>query len=167
MDTIQYKTDPDKLTIILPIKRNWLLLTVLTIALIVWIGMTISIFVFLFQEWRGWILSVMLVVWLFIWYFVGRTLWDRWKYYAADQEHLYFEKDILILHRQAFVFSITDGYDRQYVKPLHINEQTQSLSFAYGSRRIDFGYNISQEEIPTLIKTANQFYFPNWDDDEE
>ncbi|MCA9875774.1 MAG: hypothetical protein KC441_19015, partial [Anaerolineales bacterium] len=91
--TLQDK--PEWLKIVLPVKRNWLLLAIFSLALLVWVGMTVWMLIFLVRDVImpgprfAFLLSIVVLLWLVLWYFVGRSVARRWQYFAADREILF------------------------------------------------------------------------------
>jgi hypothetical protein len=172
--TFREQEAEERLKITLPIERdwqNWLFLVLLTASLIVWVAMIIIILSFLFRdvlpnrERYTFVLTVMLLVWLLLWYYLGRTVWNRWQYHAANREILFINDAVLIVRRPVSILGVTDAYDMQHVNPFYYSEEHECPAFTYGSQRIYFGQHLAEKEARALISVLNRRFFPYHDED--
>ena len=171
---IQVEQTPDRLKIILPTKRNWPLLLLLSLLLVVWlVGMVWGI-IFTIRDAAlsgqrfAFIFTILLLIWLYLWYRVGKLLWKQWQFYAADREILFFEGERLIIRRPVSILGITDAYDMNHVSPFYMSKRHNCPAFDYGHRRFYFGQGLKKGETATeLVQALNELYFPHTDDDEE
>lgn len=173
IDNLTFVENEEQLKITLPLSRNWLLFTLFTISLLVWIGMVVIVVVFLVrdvlpqQERYTVVLTIMMLVWLLVWYYLGRVVWNRWQYYTADREILFVDKNALIIRRPVSILGITDAYNMQYVNPFFYNHEHHCLSFEYGSRRIYFGQQLVEADAQQLSTYLNHRFFPYYDDESD
>ncbi|MCZ7671129.1 MAG: hypothetical protein M5U34_30285 [Chloroflexi bacterium] len=61
--------------------------------------------------------SIILLIWVAIWLWLGKLVWQRWQYYAAGREIMFINKDRLILRRPVTIWGLTDAFDMAYVQP--------------------------------------------------
>ncbi|RMG96624.1 MAG: hypothetical protein D6706_10010 [Chloroflexi bacterium] len=166
LENITFEEFTGRLKVVIPTRRNWFLIVLFTVALIVWVAMLLGVVVAMFRERYGFLLSLILLVWLFIWYrYVGRILWNRWQYYMADREVLLIEKDVLTVFRPVALWGLADAYDMKYVSPFYYNEKHHCAAFDYGSRRVYFGFHLPELEVRQLVRALNGRYFPHADFD--
>ncbi len=163
----------ERLKVTIPLQRNWLLFGLFTISVVVWVVMAIIVLVYIFRnvlpdrERYTFVLTVMLIVWLVLWYYIGRSVWKQWQYYTANREILFINKDVLIVRRPVSILGITDAYDMQYVTPFYFDEKHNCLAFNYGSQRIYFAQTLAESSARSLIRYLNGRFFPHFDDDED
>ncbi|MCB8985486.1 MAG: hypothetical protein H6659_16780 [Ardenticatenaceae bacterium] len=167
--TLQDK--PEWLKIVLPVKRNWLLLAIFSLALLVWVGMTVWMLIFLVRDVImpgprfAFLLSIVVLLWLVLWYFVGRSVARRWQYFAADREILFINKERLIIRRPVSIWGQTEAFDMNHVRPFYFSDKHQCPAFDYGSQKVYLGLSLTQDEAKRLIKTLNTLYFRAYDGD--
>jgi len=157
------------LKVVLPVRRNWLLLAVFSVALVVWVVMTGWMLVFLIRDVIlsgarfAFILGAIVVLWLVVWYFVGRSLGRRWQYFAAGREILFINKERLIIRRPVSILGSTEAFDMSHVRPFYMSEKHHCPTFDYGSQKVYLGTSLTQDEADRLIKTLNTLYFRGYD----
>jgi hypothetical protein len=169
--TIQLEETPKRLKITWPVKRPWLLLALFSIALIVWLVMLIGMSIYLVRDVMGagerftFVFSIMLILWLLVWFWLGRILSRRWQYAVANREIMFINKQELIIRRPVSIFGLTDAYDMSHVSPFYFSEKLNCPVFDYGFQHIYFGQSLPQNEAMTLIEMLNGRFFPHMDDD--
>jgi len=166
-----FEENDERLKVTIPLKRNWLLFGLFTLCMIVWVAMVVIIVTFIFRdvlpnrERYTFSLTAMMVVWLIIWYYLGRVLWGRWQYYTATREILFINAETLVVRRPVSILGITNAYDMQYVNSFYYNDEHHCPTFDYGSQRVYFGQELSEVDARAMMRYLNGRFFPN-DDDE-
>ena len=169
--TIQIEENSERLKIIWPLQRPWLLFGLFSLTLVVWLVMLVGMSIYLVRdvvqagERFTFVFSVMIIVWLLVWVWFGRVLSKRWQYVAANREIMFINKKQLIIRRPVSIFGITDAYDMQHVSPFYLSEKHNCPVFDYGFQYINFGRDLPQSEARALIEMLNDRFFPNWNDD--
>lgn len=170
---IQIEQTPERLKVVLPIKRRWGLLLLFTALVLIWVtgliwGIKYTIWdIALSGERFAFWFTLMLLAWLFIWYRLGKIVWKQWQYYTANREILFIDQETLTVRRPVSFMGITDAYDMEHVTPFYFYDEKNCLAFAYGSQRIDFGYDLNPETAHKLAMALNEIYFPPLDDEDE
>lgn len=170
---ITLEDKPEWLKVVLPVKRNWPLLVLFSALLLLWVVMAVGMIIFLIRDViigsprSAFVLGVIVLVWLVIWYYVGRAVSRRWQYYTADREILFINKERLIIRRPVWLWGLTEAFDMSYVRPFYISEKHHCPTFDYGNQKVYFGTSLVDEEAQRLIKTLNTLYFRNYDPDFE
>jgi len=162
---VHFEQLPDRLKVVLPVKRQpgWLVL--FSLLLIIWLvglvwGIVFTVRDVAFSGERFAIaFTVMLLVWLYIWYRLGRILWQQWQYYAAGREILFFEKERLTIRRPVSILGLTDAYDMSYVSPFYYDAEESTPGFSYGNRRVYFGRGLDKASAEVLVAALNERYF--------
>jgi hypothetical protein len=106
-----------------------------------------------------WIL--ILVVWAYVWYRLGRNIWRYFRYYAATNEILYIDENILIVQRPFALAGVTDGYDMEHVGPFFYHKKYEGIAFEYGSRAGVFGQGLAKGPARQLARLLNRQFFPS------
>lgn len=169
---VHFEQTPDRLKVVLPIKRKWVWFILFTVLMILWVIGLIWAVVFIIRdvafsgERFAFTFTVMLLVWLYIWYRLGKLLWHQWQYYTADREILFLEKERLMIRRPVSLLGITDAYDMNHVSPFFYSDEQQCPGFEYGHRRVYFGCDLSQAEGNQLVKAINKLYFSRDDEND-
>lgn len=170
---VHFEQTPDKVKAVLPTQRKPLWLLTYTILLFVWTAGLIWGIVFTIRdvafsgERFAVVFTIMLLIWLYIWYRLGRILWQQWQYYAARREILFIEPDRLIIRKPVSILGITEAYDIDHVSPFYYAEEESCSGFKYGSRRIYFARGIDELSAKLLVETLNDICFENEFNDEE
>ncbi|MFQ5645174.1 MAG: hypothetical protein ACE5FQ_15970, partial [Thiogranum sp.] len=162
---IELEKSPERLKVVLPVSRNWLFFSLFSVCLLVWIAMLVGIVAAMLREHYGFVLNVMLLVWLVVWLWFGRVLWRRWQYYAAGREILFIYEKKLIIRRPVSILGPTDVYDMGHVSPFYMSEKHHCPVFDYGFQHVYFGHSLNAEETEELINILNSSYFPGAIDD--
>lgn len=166
---ITLEDQPDWLKIVMPIRRNWLLLLMFSAALLVWLLFLAGMALFLIRdvmragERFTFAFSIILLIWMAIWLWLGKLVWRRWQYYAAGREIMFINKERLILRRPVTIWGLTDAFDMAYVRPFYVSEKHHCPTFDYGSQKVYFGVDLTAQESTQLIKTLNTLYFRGYD----
>jgi len=157
----------ERLKITIPIKVQWLLLAIYSIALMAWFTMIVVILTYLIQgRSSGAVLTSLLLAWLLAWMLLGRFLWNRWQYHAATRELLFIETDRLVHRRPVSIFGITTTYDWEYVSPFYFSDKHSCPAFDYAYMHVYFGRSMERREAESLVKLLNSSYFPDHDSDD-
>jgi hypothetical protein len=169
---VHFEQTPERIKIVLPAQRQPLWLVVYTILLVIWLGGSIWGIVFTIRdvalsgERYAIVFTIMLLIWLYIWYRLGRLLWQQWQTFAARREILFIEADRFIIRRPVSVLGITDAFDMDHVSRFYYSEEESCPGFDYGSSRIYFGRGLEEPSARLLIKTLNEIGFDDTEDDE-
>lgn len=170
---INLKDQPDWLKVMMPVKRNWVLFAVFSAALLVWLVFIIGMVIFLIRdvimarERFVFAFSMILLIWLALWWWLGKIVWRRWQYYAAGREILFINKERLLIRRPVSIWGLTDAYDMAYIRPFYISKRHHCPTFEYGSQKVYFGLSLRDGEATSLVKTLNSLYFPGYDPDDD
>lgn len=167
---VTFDDQPEWLKVVLPLHRNWPMLILFSLALLAWIVMAGWMVVFLVRDVMmggqrfAFVLGVIVLIWLVIWYFVGRMVSRRWQYYAATREILFVNKERLIMRRPVAFWGLTEAFDMVHVRPFYISDRHDCPTFDYGNQKIYFGMNLTDEEAQAMVKRLNILYFRAYDD---
>ncbi len=165
IDGIEIEEDAERLKIVWPVARNWLLFALFSTSMIVWIVLLAGMAAAIFRGQYGFLLTTMLVIWLLIWAWFGRVLWARWQYVAATREILFIDEARLIIRRPVSILGMTDAYDMTHVSPFYISDKFHCIAFDYGFQRVCFGQSVPDESAQKLVQALNGRFFPHADDD--
>ncbi len=163
--SVTYEETGDRLKVTIPIKRNWIYFLLFSVLLIFWVVGLIWGIIFTVRdvafsgEGYAFVFTMMLLIWLYIWFRLGKILWRLWQHYAASREILFIDKERLIIRRPVSLLGITDAYDREYLSPFIFSEKHESPGFDYGNKRVYFAEDLDQEPAKALVKFLNQRYF--------
>ena len=171
IDDVIFEESEDRLKIVIPLKRRWPYLLIYSILLLLWFGMLIYGLIYTWQiafsgERFAFAFAVMLVIFLFVLYRLGKVIWRQWQYYVANREILFLYEDHMIVRRPVSLFGITTGYDREYVRPFYFDEKRNSAAFEYGHLYVLIGQTLERLEAEKLIGFLNGRYFPDYEDDD-
>ena len=170
---ITLEDQPEWLKIVMPIKRNWLLFVVFSAALVVWLAFVVGMVLFLIRdvimagERFAFAFAVILLIWLAIWLWVGKIVWRRWQYYAANREIMFINQERLILRRPVSIWGLTDAFAMEHVRPFTVSQRHSCPTFDYGSQKVYFGASLTDAEAAQLTKTLNTRYFRGYDPDDD
>jgi signal transduction histidine kinase len=156
----------DRLKIVLPVRRQWVYLGIYSLLLLVWLGMVVFGIIFTNRiafsgERFAFVFTLLLLVFLFVLYRLGRIIWRQWQFYVANREILFLFDDHLVIRRPVSLLGITTAYDRQYVRPFRYDESQHSPIFEYGNRYVLFGLGLPRPDAEALVRFLNGRYFPN------
>lgn len=170
---VEFEENDEQLKAVLPIRRNWAWMILFTVLLILWIagliwGITFTVRDVAFSGERyAFVFTIMLLVWLYLWYRLGKTIWQQWQYYVASREILFIKQKMLIIRRPVSLLGITDAYDFDYVSPFFYSVEHQCPGFDYGNQRIYFGQGLTEQGSQQLVGFLNDRYFNTVDDEED
>jgi hypothetical protein len=177
IQNVEFEPEEERLKVALPAERHVIFLGLYSVLLLAWLGVTVWMISLLFETSISdlptmflivWVL--ILLVWAYVWYRLGRSVWYWWQYYAATREILFIDKELLIVRRPLSLFGVTDAYDMEHVGPFYYSEKNDAVTFEYGSRAGQFGKSLMPEEGAQLAKALNRRFFPEAlvpDEDEE
>lgn len=160
IEGVQLEDKPEWLKVVLPVRRNWLLFGLFSACLVVWFLMLSGIIAAMLREGFGFVLNVMLLVWLIIWLWFGRVLWSRWQYYAAARELLFINEEQLIVRRPVSILGKTDVYDMDHVSPFYFSDRHHCPAFDYAFQHVYFGQDLEAENAHQLLALLNERYYP-------
>jgi len=168
---VEFDESDDRLKITLPVRRQWVWFSLFTILLLLWLaglvwGILFTVRDIAFSGERyAFVFTVMLLIWLYLWYRLGKILWRLWQYYGAAREILYLDKERLIIRRPMSILGTTDAYDIEHVSPLFFSSKHESPGFYYGNQRVYFGRDLPVEPAQALVQALNIRYFNFVDED--
>jgi hypothetical protein len=162
---VRFEQSPQRLKIVLPVRRHWVFFGIYTILEIVWVAMLVGGLIFLARiafsgERYAFVFSIMLVVLLLILFRFGRFLSRQWATYATNREILFINREELIVRRPISMWGNTDTYDMQHVTPFYLSDKPSALAFDYGYRRVYVGEGLRPESRAALRQFLNDVYFP-------
>lgn len=164
---VEFDTVDERLKVMMPLRRKGPYLFVYSVLLLAWVGATIWMLVLLFSTTLAdlatqflvvW--AIILLIWAYIWYRLGRSVWRWWQYYAAQREVLFIDKEILIIRRPLSLLGVTDAYDMEHVSPFYYQDEHEAIAFNYGSRGGLFGEGIPRAQAQQLIAYLNDRFYP-------
>lgn len=167
LSNVQFDTVDERLKVVMPLERNKLYLAIYSVLLGAWLAVTIWMLTLLFGTSLGelttqflvvWI--IILIIWAYVWYRLGRSVWRWWQFYMAQREVLFVDSEILIIRRPLSLLGVTDAYDMAHVSPFYYQDEHEAVAFNYGSRGGLFGQGISRREAEDLIEYLNERFFP-------
>ncbi len=170
IDGITFDTSrEDRLKIILPVKRKWLLFLLYTVMLIACIALFVGGIRFTMQiafsgERYAWGFTFLAILFMFALYRLSKFVWKQWQFFAANREIMFIDKKLLIIRRPLSVLGVTDAYDWSQVRPFTYSQKYNTPMFDYGQRNIFFGQDLTREQADKLIWALNDHYFPEYDD---
>jgi hypothetical protein len=166
--TILFDETPERLKITIPVKVNWIIFTLHTLGLAVWLVMVWLVFSYLFRGLsNSFVLTALILMWLAFWLWFGRFLFNRWQYYAANREILFIDKEQLIVRRPMSILGITNAYDINYVSPFYYSDKHNCVAFDYAYAHVYFGHSLGETAAKAFIADINERYFPDDEDSEE
>lgn len=162
---VHFEQTPERLKIVLPVKRHTPLLVFYSVMVLIWLGMMVAGIVYTIQillsgESYRFLFAIMIVVLLLILYRFGRYLLRQWSHFAANREILFINKETLILRRPISIFGNTDAFDMSHVTPFYMSEKPASPAFDYGNHHFYVGEALSAQSGSELIRFLNRRFFP-------
>lgn len=169
---VHFEQSPERLKVVLPLKRNWPFLAIYTLMVVVWLIMLVWGVIFILRiafsgERYALVFSLILFVFLVILFRFGKFLFRQWATYLSNREILFINREELIVRRPVSIWGNTDAYDMQHVTPFYLSEKPAALAFDYGYRHIYIGEALSAEARESLRHYLNTAYFPNHDEGED
>ncbi len=173
IEQISFEETAERLKVILPLRRYWAWLLLFSLLLILWtvgliwgIVFTITDIAFSGERYAI-VFTIMLLIWLYLWYRLGKIIWRQWQYYVATREILFIDQENLIIRRPVTLLGITDAYDFAYVSPFFFSAEHNFPGFDYGKQRVYFGQALEEESAHRLVDYLNSRYFDVFDDDDD
>ena len=159
--SIIFEENEERLKITIPLRKNWLLLGIYSLALIIWVGMLGTILVYLIDgRSNSLVLTILLIIWLFIWLWLGRFLTNRWQYHLANREILFIDQEQLMIRRPVSIFGLTTSYEFAHISPFYMSEKHSCPAFDYAYAHVYFGQTLENHEATELVEELNDRYFP-------
>lgn len=164
---VHYEDKSGRLKVVMPAERNWPFFGLYSLLLLVWLGVTVWMLGLLFETSLSglsmtfqvvWI--IIMLVWAYVWYRLGRSVWHWWQFYAATREILFIDEEILIVRRPLSILGVTDAYDMEHVSPFYYSEKHGAVAFDYGSRGGLYGRGLGRSDAEDLLSALNRRYFP-------
>ena len=168
---VKFVDTEDRLKVTLPVRRRWVWFILFTILLFLWLigliwGIIFTVRDIAFSGERyAFAFTIMLLVWLYLWYRLGKILWQQWQYYAASREILFIDKERLIIRRPVSILGITDAYDWSYLSPFFHSPEHECPGFDYGNQRVYCGQGLGKQSSQQLVQSLNERYFDFADED--
>ena len=168
-ETIVFESLEDRLKITIPEVRNWLVVGLFSLLLLVWLVGFIWMAIFTFRDVMGagerftFAFSVLMLIWLYIWYRLGKVVWARWQYYMANREIIFINQEELILRRPVSILGLTDAYGMSHVTPFYYSEKHHCPAFDYGYQHVYFAHKLPEDEAKQLVDFLNGRFFPDHD----
>ncbi len=168
---VTFEETDERLKVVLPVHRKWIWFILFNVLLLFWIAGLIWGLIFTIQDVAlsgaryAFVFTIMLIVWLYLWYRLGKILWRLWQYYAAGREIVFINKERLIIRRPVSIIGTTDAYDFEQVSPFFYSSKHKCPGFDYGSQRVYFGQDLVAEPAQLLVQALNNRYFSYADDD--
>ena len=170
---VHFEQTPERLKIVLPIKRRWFLMTLYTLLVLVWVVMLAGGVVFTIQEAvsgerYAFVFTVILLILLFILYRLGRrAVWQPWQGLMATREVLFINKEQFIIRRPLSLLGTTDFYALEHIGRFFFLDEHHCPAFSYGQFRTEFGHGLERSAAESLITFLNDRYIPEEDDDDD
>lgn len=169
---VRFEQSPERLKIVLPIRRHWPFLIIYTILVVLWLVMLVGGLIFMVRvafsgERYAFVFALMLIIGLLILFRFGRFLFRQWYTYFSNRELLFINKEELIVRRPVSIWGITDVYDMKYVTPFFLSEKPRAVAFDYGYRHIFVGEALTPAAQASLRDFVNATYFPDHGEEEE
>ncbi len=169
---VHFEQTPERLKIVLPVRRQWPFLILYSILAVSWMVMMVWGVVFLVQilfsgQSYRFLFALMIVIMLLILFRFGRFLMRQWAQFFSNREILFINREELIVRRPVSIWGNTDVYDMAHVAHFYQADHPKALAFDYGYRHIYVGEALTADARQALLRHLNQTYFPNYDQDEE
>ncbi len=163
---VHFEQTPERLKIVLPVKRNIPLIILYSVLVLLWLGMMIGAVVFGVQmafsgERYAFSFTVMILVFIYVLYRFGKVLWRQWGSLVANRQIMFINSEELVLRRPVSIWGNTDAYDMEHVQPFYIDEESGSPMFDYGYRHVAFAEPLSAIGAGELVRFLNGRYFPD------
>lgn len=171
---VHFEQSPERLKIVLPVRRNWFLIILYTILVLIWLVMLAWGILFTIQdaalsgERYAFVFTTMLLILLYVLYRLGRrTVWRPWQGLMATREILFINKEQFIIRRPLSLLGTTDFYALEHIGHFFYLDEQRSPAFSYGQFRTEFGQGLDPTAADQLIAFLNDRYIPERDDDDD
>ncbi|MEM7115644.1 MAG: hypothetical protein AAF614_24595 [Chloroflexota bacterium] len=174
ISNVHFEQTPERLKIVLPVKRRWFLMALYTLLVLIWLVMLAWGIIFTIQdaalsgERYAFVFTTMLLILLYILYRLGRrAVWGPWQGLMANREILFINKDQFIIRRPLSLLGTTDFYALEHIGHFFFLDEHDCPAFSYGQFRTEFGHGLDRAAADSLINFLNDRYIPERDDDDE
>jgi hypothetical protein len=172
INKVAFEEQENRLKVMMPLQRHWPYFIIYSILLLIWVGATAWMLgLLLGQIFRRSgpsmttlfliVYIIIILVWTYLWYRLGKNVWRYWQYYTAMREILFIDGHTLIVRRPLSILGVTDAYDMRHVSPFYYSDKNQAIAFEYGSRGGLFGQGLGREEADQLIAALNERFYPH------
>lgn len=164
LNSVHFEQTPERLKIVIPVKRDWPYLVTYTILVLLWLGMLVGGIVYLIrilysgQSYR-FLFALIILVLLLILFRFGRFLWRQWAQFSSNREVLLINQEEFIVRRPVSIWGNTDVYDMEHVTSIYSDDTLGALGFDYGYHHVYFGKSLASESRQTLGRFLNETYF--------
>lgn len=159
---VTFEEDLERLKVVIPVRINWPLLLIFSLSLLIWLAMLLVVLIYIARGMStNFVLTILLILWMIVWFLFGRFLFARWQYYAASREILFVDEEQLILRRPVSILGLTTSYDMNHITPFYFSEKHRCPAFDYAYLHVYFGRSLEKEVSLKLIEDLNQRYFPD------
>jgi hypothetical protein len=110
---------------------------------------------------NSFILTILLLIWLLTWLWLGRILSNRWQYQLANREILFIDDEQLMIRRPVSIFGLTTSYEFAHVSPFYMSDKHKCPAFDYAFAHVYFGQTLEKAEAAKLVDELNLRYFPD------
>lgn len=169
---VHFEQTPERLKIVMPLRRKWLFLIPYSILAFSWMVMVVWGLVYLVQilfsrQSYRFVFALMIIVLLLILLSFGKFLMRQWAHYLSNREIVFINREELIVRRPVSIWGNTDAYDMAHVTHFYQADKPLALAFDYGYRHIYVGEALTAAGRHALLQYLNQTYFPGYDEDED
>lgn len=163
---VHFEQTPERLKIVLPLRRKWPFLVSYSALALSWIVMMIWGSVYLVQilfsgQRYRFIFALMILVLLLILFRFGKFLMRQWAHYLSGREVVFIDREELIVRRPISIWGNTDVYDMAHVTHFYATDSPKALTFDYGYRHIHIGEALTEAGRQALLRYINQIFFPD------
>lgn len=164
LNSVHFEQTPERLKIVIPVKRDWPYLVTYTILVLLWLGMLVGGIVYLIrilysgQSYR-FLFALIILVLLLILFRFGRFLWRQWAQFFSNREVLLINQEEFIVRRPVSIWGNTDVYDMEHVTSIYSDDALGALGFDYGYHHVYFGKSLTLESRQTLSRFLNETCF--------
>ncbi|MCP4360310.1 MAG: hypothetical protein GY796_20070 [Chloroflexi bacterium] len=164
IDGLIFDETEARLKITLPVKRQWVYLSIYSLLLLSWLVMFVYGLIFTWRmafsgERFAFAFTLLLLIFLFVLFRLGRLIWRQWQFQVATREIVFVDAEMLIVRRPVSILGITNGYGWQHIRPFYYDEERHSPAFEYGHLYVLFGQGLSRPQANELIAYLNGRYF--------
>ena len=168
IEEVTFDENEERLKVAFPVRRNLLFFGIYSVLLLAWLGVTGWMLALLFAADVSamglsfiivWI--IILLVWAYIWFRLGRSIWHWWQYHVAEREVLLIDEELLVVHRPFLFLGVTEAYALEHVSPFAYDEEEKVIGFAYGARAGNFASGLPAPAARRLAVALNRRYFPD------
>lgn len=164
ISSVHFEQLPERLKIVIPVRRNMPYLIIYSILVFLWLGMMVGGIVYLVQilfsgQSYRFVFALMILILLLVFYRFGKFLGRQWAQYLSNREVLFINHEEFILRRPVSIWGNTEVYDMEHVTHIYSADTIEAIGFDYGYRHVYFGGSLSPESRQTLQRFLNDTYF--------